>query len=121
MNPGESDPAREEIIKARGTAVAAGAVTLALAILKAFAGSLSGSTALSADALHSASDLLALGASWFGLHLATKRRTDRFPYGLDRVETLAVDGELHFAFRKTVLFIFRSLPLQYPGEATPMS
>jgi cation diffusion facilitator family transporter len=80
---------KDEIIKARTTAAGAGGIVVLLALLKGTAGLLSGSAALLADALHSVADLLALGASWFGLHLATKKPTDRFPYGFYRVETFA--------------------------------
>ncbi len=80
---------REELVKARRTAAIAAAITLLLAIIKATIGYVTGSTALVADALHSASDLLALAASWFGLSLAGRAPTRRFPYGFYRAETLA--------------------------------
>lgn len=64
-------------------------VTLLLAGIKAVVGHLFDSKILIADALHSGADLLAIFASGFGLWMASKKKTRRFPYGLYRVETLA--------------------------------
>jgi len=89
MNQIRKDAPRGRVLEARATAASVGAIVVVLALLKATVGLISGSAALVADALHSVADLLALGASWFGLHLATKRPTDRFPYGFYRVETFA--------------------------------
>lgn len=80
---------KANVYRAKKTAARAGAITLALAAVKGLAGTLSGSSALLADALHSVSDLLSLGASWFGLKLASRKPSDRFPYGFYRAETLA--------------------------------
>ncbi len=80
---------RAGLVKARRTAAIAAAITLLLALTKAAIGYAAGSTALVADALHSGSDLLALAASWFGLSLAGRKPTQRFPYGFYRAETLA--------------------------------
>jgi len=46
------------------------------------------SKVLVADAFHSGADLLAIFASGFGLWLASRKKTERFPYGLYKVETL---------------------------------
>ena len=62
--------------------------TLLLAIMKAVIGYLFDSKVLVADALHSGVDLLAIFASGFGLWLASKKKTKRFPYGLYKAETL---------------------------------
>jgi cation diffusion facilitator family transporter len=43
---------------------------------------------LIADAFHSGADLLAIFASWFGLWMAAKKKSARFPYGLYKAETL---------------------------------
>jgi cation diffusion facilitator family transporter len=83
------DDSSATVNKARRTAAMAGGVTLALAAAKGLIGALSGSSALLADALHSVSDFLSLGASWFGLKLASRKPSDRFPYGFYRAETLA--------------------------------
>ena len=63
-------------------------VTFLLAVLKAAIGYLFNSKILVADAFHSGADLLAIFASGFGLWLASKRKTKRFPYGLYKAETL---------------------------------
>jgi cation diffusion facilitator family transporter len=77
------------VLRAKRTAAAAVGITVLLAAAKAIVGCMTDSTALLADALHSATDLLALGASWFGLALASRKPTERFPYGFYRAETLA--------------------------------
>jgi cation diffusion facilitator family transporter len=67
----------------------ASTLTLFLALMKAVVGYLFGVDVLRADALHSSADLLAIFASGFGLWLATRKKSARFPYGLYRAETLA--------------------------------
>lgn len=62
--------------------------TLFLAVMKAFVGYLFDSKVLIADAFHSGADLLAIFASGFGLWLASKKKTKRFPYGLYKAETV---------------------------------
>jgi len=57
-------------------------VTLLLAAAKATVGYLFDSKVLVADAFHSGADLLAIFASGFGLWLASRKKTERFPYGL---------------------------------------
>ena len=76
---------------AEGTRVAAAAtaLTLLLAAAKGVFGYLRGSPALTADAVHSGADTLAIFASWLGLRLAARPPTKRFPFGLYRAETLA--------------------------------
>jgi len=80
---------KDSLARARRTAAGAGGVTLLLAATKGAVGAVVGSTVLLADALHSTVDLLALLASWFGLKLASKKPTERFPYGFYRAETLS--------------------------------
>ena len=63
--------------------------TLLLAVMKATVGYLFDSKVLVADAFHSSADLLAIFASGFGLWLASKKKSRKFPYGLYKVETLA--------------------------------
>lgn len=63
--------------------------TLLLACLKGFTGVFFDSEILVADAFHSCADLLAISASGFGLWLASKKKSRRFPYGLYKAETLA--------------------------------
>jgi len=70
-------------------AAAATVLTLLLAAGKGAIGHLRGSPALTADAVHSLADTVAIAASWLGLKLAGRPPTARFPFGLYRVETLA--------------------------------
>ncbi|MBN1669766.1 MAG: cation diffusion facilitator family transporter [Kiritimatiellae bacterium] len=70
-------------------ATAATLLTVLLAIGKGAIGRLRGSPALTADAVHSFADSLAIFASWIGLKLAERAPTKRFPFGLYRAETLA--------------------------------
>ncbi len=64
-------------------------VTLALALLKFIVGFTFDSSVLIADAVHSSADILAIFASGFGLWLASRKKSRRFPYGLYKAETLA--------------------------------
>jgi len=63
-------------------------VTLLLAIAKAAIGYMFDSKILVADAFHSGADLLAIFASGFGLWIASRKKSERFPYGLYKAETL---------------------------------
>lgn len=85
----ENDSERLEALK-RGQKVAflATFATLLLALMKATIGYFFDSKLLIADAFHSGADLLAIFASGFGLWLASKKKSKRFPYGLYRSETL---------------------------------
>lgn len=64
-------------------------ISLGLAIMKGLVGYLFNSQVLIADAIHSAADLMTHAASGFGLWIASRGKTTRFPYGLYRAETLA--------------------------------
>ncbi|MBN2119798.1 MAG: cation diffusion facilitator family transporter [Candidatus Omnitrophica bacterium] len=70
------------------TAFIAAGVTFLLAVAKGAIGHLFGSQILIADAFHSGADILAIFASGFGLWLASKKKSARFPYGLFKAETL---------------------------------
>lgn len=73
-------------------------ITLLIAALKAVIGTLFNSKVLVADAFHSAADTVAIFASAFGLWLASREKSKRFPYGLYKAETLVtlVIGALIF-------------------------
>ncbi len=58
-----------------------------LAVAKCVTGYLFNSRILIADAFHSGVDTLAILASWFGLWLASRKESVRFPYGLYKAET----------------------------------
>lgn len=64
-------------------------VNLLLSILKAVGGVLSGSRALLADALHSASDVLSSFVILFGVKIANKPPDEEHPYGHGKAENIA--------------------------------
>jgi cation diffusion facilitator family transporter len=64
-------------------------LTLLLAIVKGAVGYRFDSPLLVADAVHSAGDAVTIAASGFGLWLATREKSEKFPYGLYKAETLA--------------------------------
>ncbi len=63
-------------------------ITLFISLLKGIIGVLFDSKVLVADAFHSAADTIAIFASGFGLWLAARKKSLRFPYGLYKAETL---------------------------------
>ena len=63
-------------------------ITLVLALVKLSAGLISDSIVLISDAIHNIADLVAVIASWFGLRIAQRKPTERFPYGFYKIETL---------------------------------
>jgi cation diffusion facilitator family transporter len=69
-------------------AVAGILVSGALALIKIFAGLAGHSTAVVADGLESAADVIASGFVLFGLTIAARPADDNHPYGHGRVETL---------------------------------
>jgi cation diffusion facilitator family transporter len=79
-----------KIAKGKRVALWATAVTAGLAITKYLIGVYFESDILRADAVHSLADTAAIAASAFGLYLASRAKTERFPYGLYRAETLAL-------------------------------
>jgi len=82
-----SDASRVEIKQARTSALFSVGINLCLATGKGVAGLIGGSSALLGDAIHSASDVIASLATFFGLWLAGKQHPS-FPYGLYKAETL---------------------------------
>jgi cation diffusion facilitator family transporter len=88
---------------AKGERLAGLAIWLegALALAKAVVGLASGSLVLITDAIHSASDLLAIITSWLGLRIAQKKATKRFSYGYYKAEsigTLIISGLIIYGF-----------------------
>ena len=69
------------------TAFIAAFVTLLLVMAKGLIGYFCDSKILMADAFHSGADFLAIFASGFGLWLASRKKTTKFPYGLYKAET----------------------------------
>jgi len=74
----------------KGEKVARNAVWIEgiLVILKVLAGLLSGSLVLISDAIHSASDIISIITSWFGLKIAQRKASQKFPYGFYKAESL---------------------------------
>ncbi len=81
-------------------AVIAGTATILFAIAKAVVGFISGSVVLMADAIHSAADSFSTFFAWFGLKIAQKEPTEKFPYGFYKAENIAaliISGLILFA------------------------
>ncbi|MFZ5515607.1 MAG: cation diffusion facilitator family transporter [Candidatus Zhuqueibacterota bacterium] len=90
----------EQLRRGQRVAFWATVATLLLAVLKAAIGLIFNSQLLVADAFHSGADTIAIFASAFGLWLASHGKSERFPYGLYRAETLgtlAVGGLIAWA------------------------
>ena len=78
----------DKLKKGQRVAFIAAFFTLLLAIVKGTVGYLLNSKILLADAFHSSADFLAIFACGFGLWLAGKKKSAKFPYGLYKAETL---------------------------------
>jgi cation diffusion facilitator family transporter len=78
----------EKLKKGQRVAFIATFVTLCLAIVKGIVGHVFNSEILIADAFHSGADVVTIFASGFGLWLASKKKSMKFPYGLYKAETL---------------------------------
>lgn len=78
----------KKLKKGQKVAFIATIATLFLAIAKGIVGYIFNSEILVADAFHSGADVLAIFASGFGLWLASKKKSVKFPYGLYKAETL---------------------------------
>lgn len=83
-----SEHSKQDLHSARRRAAVSIALNLALALGKGFAGTVSGSTALVGDAIHSGTDVLASLATYVGLYVASREHPS-FPYGLYKAETVA--------------------------------
>ncbi len=79
----------ENLKRGRKVAFISSFVAFLSAALKGIVGCLFNSPLLIADAFHSGADLLTHLASGFGLWIATRGKTAKFPYGLYRAETIA--------------------------------
>jgi cation diffusion facilitator family transporter len=64
-------------------------VSLILVVFKGIIGFFSGSVALISDAVHTGADSITTFASWFGLKIAERKPTEKFPYGYYKAETIA--------------------------------
>lgn len=79
-------------------------ITLALALTKLLVGLISSSIVLVSDAIHNIADLVAVIASWFGLRIAQRKPTEKFPYGFYKIETL-------MAFLISIFILFAAYSL----------
>lgn len=77
----------ESLRRGQRAAITGTIVILLLAVAKFITGYVFDSRILIADAFHSGVDVLAIFASWFGLWLASRKESARFPYGLYKAET----------------------------------
>jgi cation diffusion facilitator family transporter len=84
-----ADTTINQLKRGQNVAFIATTATLIIALLKFAVGYAFNSKVLVADAFHSSADLLAIFASGFGLWLASRKKSKRFPYGLYKAETLA--------------------------------
>lgn len=86
-----NNEAEKKQLLQRGQSVAlvSSLVTLAVALVKGLVGYRFDSSLLVADAFHSAGDVVTIAASGFGLWLAARKKSETFPYGLYRAETVA--------------------------------
>jgi len=78
-----------QLKKGQKIALLATVITILLAVLKGVVGKIFASDVLIADAFHSGADAIAIFASAFGLWLASRGKSERFPYGLFKAETFA--------------------------------
>ena len=101
--------------------IIAGLVTVFFAGAKAVIGVISGSIVLLADAVHSAADSFSTFAAFFGLSIAKKKPTEKFPYGFYKAENLAalvISGLILFAgysiVKESIDKIFTEYQLNLP-------
>ncbi len=80
---------KAQLEKGQRVALFSTLLILALALLKAGVGYFFNSSLLIADAWHSGADILINLSSLVGLKLAAKKKSDRFPFGLYKAETIA--------------------------------
>ncbi len=78
----------EGLKKGERTVVVSAIISFFLVLIKGFAGFISGSIVLISDALDSLSDLIVMGASWFGLRIAQREPDEKFPYGYYKAESI---------------------------------
>lgn len=82
------DEKRRKLKKGERVAYFSTLLNLLISMIKALVGFLSGSVVLLTDGIHSLADSLTDFASWFGLRLAQREPTEKFPYGYYKAETL---------------------------------
>jgi len=100
---------RDEYKTGQRLAILGMVVSGALAFAKISGGLFSGSTALTADGLESASDVLMSGIVFGGMAIARRPPDERFPYGYGRAESLAGKTVATILLMSAVLLATHSL------------
>lgn len=80
---------KNQLKKGQKTAQKAVLLIIILTAIKAVTAFIANSTVLLSDAVHSASDLLPVLASWFGLKTSQKKADKKFAYGYYKAESLS--------------------------------
>ncbi len=112
----------ESLKRGQRVAITATIAILLLAVAKFVTGYLFDSRILVADAFHSGVDVLAIFASWFGLWLASRKESAKFPYGLYKAETfvtLVIGVLVVWAGMENLLEGYRKFFLLPPRYAFP--
>lgn len=112
----------ELLKRGQRVAITATVVILLLAVAKFIIGYLFDSRILIADAFHSGVDVLAIFASWFGLLLASRKESARFPYGLYKAETfvtLVIGALITWAGVENLIEGYRKFFVLAPDRAFP--
>jgi cation diffusion facilitator family transporter len=110
----------ENLKKGQRASGIATVATLFLSVVKGIVGILSGSLLLIADAIHSAVDILAIFAAWFGLRLSQRKPNQRFPYGYYKAENLATLVAVGFIFYAAYEIFTRSYARLFSPSAITM-
>jgi len=113
----------ESLKQGQKVAITATIAILLLAVAKLVTGYLFDSRILIADAFHSGVDVLAVFASWFGLWLASRKESARFPYGLYKAETfvtLVIGVLVIWAGFENLIEGYRKLFILTPQHAFPV-
>lgn len=115
-NPGSWNGQRGRLAEGSRVAAIATLLTLLLVAAKGLFGHIRQSPGLTADAVHSGADALAIFASWVGLKLADRPPTRRFPFGLYRAETLAAVVASAVIIFAGIQLLLSSVPELIRGE-----
>ena len=113
----------ELLKRGQRVAITATIAIFLLAVAKFITGYLFDSIILIADAFHSGVDVLAIFASWFGLWLASRKESARFPYGLYKAETfvtLIIGIFITLAGIESLVEGYRKFFLLTPDQAFPL-
>jgi len=119
----KKNPHIELLERGQRVAITATVAILLLAVAKFIIGYLFDSRILIADAFHSGVDVLAIFASWFGLWLASRKESARFPYGLYKAETfvtLVIGALITWAGIENLIEGYKKFFVLAPDRAFPV-